>query len=78
MIGNIREFDIGHGYKKCLGVVYAYTRSNTKRKYPGIPDHEVTSKTMQRFLREKRISKQKRRKDIEELVSSYQELKLSL
>ena len=58
--------------------IYGTTRSNTKRKYPNIPDHEVTSETMSKYLSERKVQSPKRKKDIEDLLMSFEELKFQL
>ena len=57
--------------------IYGTVRSNTKRKYPTIPDHQVTSETMKKYLDERIVQTPKKKKDIEELIISFEGLQLS-
>ena len=61
-----------------LSSTYRNVRQLTKRKIKkniaGVEDHEITSKTMQKYLLERTPSPRKR-KDVEELISSYELLK---
>ena len=50
------------------------TKKKLKKNIAEIEDHEITTKTMQKYLLEKKPCP-KKRKDIEELISSYQLLK---
>ena len=56
--------------------VYGSLRNNTRRKYPNIPDHQVTSETMRKYLDERIVRKSRKRKDIEEILTYFEELKL--
>ena len=63
-----------------LSSIYRDVRGLTKRKLKktseDIEDHEITTKTMQKYLAEKKPHP-RRRTDIEYLVSSYEELRRS-
>ena len=46
----------------------------TKRKYPQLKHSEITTMTMQKYLHERKSYKPRKSKDVEELISSYQNL----
>ena len=57
-----------------LGATYKSVKQNTIRKYPNISKSEITTVIMQKYLQERKICKPRTRKDIDNLISSYQSL----
>ena len=60
-----------------LSRTYGQVKSNTMRKYPNISKSEITPMIMQKYLRERKIQTSTTRKNLDDLIASYQSLDLN-
>ena len=56
---------------------YNIVQQSAGNKYPNIPKSEMTSVIMHKYLQERKIQKPWNRKDVDDLISSYQSLNLN-
>ena len=56
-----------------LSKIYSNVAGDAKKKYPNISNSVMTSVVMQKYLQERK-QKPKTRKDVDDLISSYQSL----
>ena len=66
--------DLSYLYKTLRGA----TITKLRKAIPDIGDHEVTSETMQKYLQEKKLYGARGRKDIEDLIFKYEQLKRNM
>jgi len=57
-----------------LSKIYGQVAGDAKKKYPNISNSEMTSVIMQKYLQERKIQKPMNRKDVDDLISSYESL----